>query len=67
MNQEYIVVKDETGNAVGKIKVNTKEALQNFAAWIVNGNLVYGYAEYAYMQDLAKDLSLIQESEDEKK
>lgn len=56
MSKEYIIVKDGTGTPVGKLKVNTKKALQNFAAWVVNETLVYGYAEYADMQDSVKDL-----------
>lgn len=56
MEQEYLILKDENGNLIGKTKVFSKVASQNFSAWIVNGNLVYGYAEYAYMQELAKNL-----------
>lgn len=56
MSQEYVVVKDEDGTPVGRIKVKTKSSVENFPAYVVNGSLLYGYAEYSYMQELASTL-----------
>jgi hypothetical protein len=55
--KEYIIVKDaETGKHIGKVEVKSKVNAENVAAFIVNERILIGYAEFDYMQKLAKDL-----------
>ena len=56
MDTEYFIVKDENGIPVGKRKVTTKGMLENVAAYIVNGSLVFSFAEFTDMQEIAKNL-----------
>ena len=56
MDSEYFIVKDENGLLVGKRKVLTKNMLENAAAYVVNGNLVFSFAEFTAMQELTKNL-----------
>jgi hypothetical protein len=55
--KEYIIITDaETGKRIGKIEVRSKVNAENVAAFIVNETILIGYAEFDYMQELAKDL-----------
>ena len=67
MNKEYIVVKDaETGDLVGRVEVKSKIRIENYPAYVVNGSLLFGVAEFDYMQKVAEDLIDFNcESEDE--
>ena len=55
--KEYIIIKDaETNKPVGRREVKLKTHVENVAAFIVNERILIGYAEFDYMQELAKDL-----------
>lgn len=56
MDTEYFIVKDENGIPIGKRKVITKSMLENAAAYVVNGSLVFSITEFTFMQELAKIL-----------
>ena len=56
MNQEYFIVKDENGIAVGKRKVVVKKLLENSPAYLINDSLVFSIVEYIAMQELAENL-----------
>jgi len=60
MDTEYFIVKDENGIPVGKRKVTTKSISENVPAYIVNGNMVFSFAEFTAMQELAKNLKEIE-------
>lgn len=56
MKKEYVIIKDERGTPIGRREVNTKASIENFPAYVIDGSLLYGYAEYDYMQELASTL-----------
>lgn len=60
MNQEYFIVKDENGIAVGKRKVVVKKLLENSPAYLINDSLVFSIVEYIAMQELAENLPEIE-------
>ena len=60
--KEYIIVKDaENSKPVGRREVKSKVSVENVAAFIVNGTIVVGYSDFYHMQELAKDLSDLEE------
>lgn len=60
MDTEYFIVKDESGIPVGKRKVVTKTMLENAAAYVVNGSLVFSFTEFITMQELVKNLKEVE-------
>ena len=60
MNVEFFIVKDENGIPVGKRKVITKIMLENAPAYIINNSLMFSFAEFVTMQELAKNLTEVE-------
>lgn len=60
MDVEFFIVKDEDGIPVGKRKVITKNMLENAAAYVVNGSLVFSFTEFTAMQEIAKNLTEVE-------
>lgn len=57
--EEYVLVRDESSRVIGKKLVKSKTPMENVAAYLVNGTLIYSFGAFKEMQDLAKNVPLI--------
>ena len=55
--KEYFIVRDESGNAVGKKEVKSRKLSSNTNAFIVNGDMIFSVGEYFTMQQECENLS----------
>lgn len=54
--KEYIVVRNEKNEPVGRREVSSKKLAQNVSGYILNGDLVQSIGEFKKDQELAKNL-----------
>ena len=57
--KEYFIVRDESGNAVGKKEVKSRKLSSNTNAFIVNGDMVFSVGEYFTMQEECENLNKV--------
>jgi hypothetical protein len=57
ITKQYIIIKDaETNKPIARKEIQSKAQLENVSGYIINGTLLFGYAEFSYMQQLATHL-----------